>query len=161
MTAGNGKRSMLWAAVVVALAGAAAAGCADGARTPLVTLPDQRETIVLSPQAQKQARKVMLQHLETVQLVVEALGREDFVMAQRLTESHLGFFMHRQAMLEQKPEDFPPYYHDLAMAHHEAAEALARVMPTQDFKQILPRLDGVLRACAACHRAYTLISPAS
>jgi hypothetical protein len=131
-------------------------GCAEAAPPPLINPPDRRETIRLAPDAQAQARAVMLQHLESVQQVVDALAREDFGSAQRLTEAHLGFFMHRQAMLHQKPEDFPPAYHDLAMAHHEAAEALARVMPTKDLKQILPKLDGVLRACVACHLVYKL-----
>ena len=71
-----------------------------------------------------------------------------------MTETHLGFFKHRQAMMEQKPEDFPPAYHDLAMAHHQAAEELARVIPSQDLHAILPKLDGVLKACVACHLAF-------
>lgn len=29
-------------------------------------------------------------------------------------------------------------------------------MPSHDLKQILPRLDGVLKACVACHLAYKL-----
>jgi hypothetical protein len=96
----------------------------------------------------------MLQHLETIQAIVAALVEEDFERAQGLTEAHLGFFMHRQAMARQQPERFPPAYHDLAMAHHEAAEELGRVMPTHDLKQILPKLDGVLKACVACHLEY-------
>jgi hypothetical protein len=131
-------------------------GCAEAGPPTLINPPDQREPLRLPAEGRTQARIVMRQHLESVQQVVDALAREDFGSAQQLTEAHLGFFMHRQAMLHQKPEDFPPAYHDLAMAHHEAAEALARVMPTKDLKQILPKLDGVLRACVACHLAYKL-----
>jgi hypothetical protein len=139
----------------------AVSSCADkkpngAAVAPAVTMPDARAPIGLSAEAGKVHRDVMLQHLETVQAIVAALAEEDYERAQGLTEAHLGFFMHRQAMLRQKPEDFPPAYHDLAMAHHEAAEALAQVMPSHDLKQILPRLDGVLKACVACHLAYTL-----
>ena len=79
----------------------------------------------------------MLQHLETIQAIVNALVEEDFELAKGLTESHLGFFMHRQAM-----------------AHHEAAEELARVMPSKDMKQILPQFNNVLKACVACHLDY-------
>src|SRR5574341_70862 len=132
---------------IALLLAAALLGCAETGAPPMINPPDQREAIRLTPDAQTQARAVMLQHLESVQQVVDALAREDFGSAQRLTEAHLGFFMHRQAMLRQKPEDFPPGYHDLAMAHHEAAEVLARVMPTKDLKQILPKLDGLLKAC--------------
>jgi hypothetical protein len=115
---------------------------------------DTRYAIPLSPAAAKEHRAVMLQHLETIQVIVNALVEEDYDLAKGLTESHLGFFMHRQAMAKQEPENFPAPYHDLAMAHHAAAEELAGVMPTQNLKQILPRLNNVLKACVACHLEY-------
>jgi hypothetical protein len=96
----------------------------------------------------------MLQHLETIQVIMNALVEEDYELARGLTESHLGFFMHRQAMAQQHPEQFPPAYHDLAMAHHEAAEELARIIPSKDLKQILPRFNSVLKACVACHLEF-------
>jgi cytochrome c556 len=40
------------------------------------------------------------------------------------------------------------------MAHHEAAEELARIIPSKDMKQILPRFNNVLKACVACHLEY-------
>jgi hypothetical protein len=135
-------------------------GCAemkhhDGAQplNPYLTA-DTRHAIPLSPPAAKEHRAVMLQHLETIQVIVNALVEEDYDLAKGLTESHLGFFMHRQAMAAQQPENFPPAYHDLAMAHHEAAEELARIIPTKDLKQILPRFNNVLKACVACHLEF-------
>lgn len=122
----------------------------------MVTAPDTRESIGLTPQSRREHRTVMLQHLESLEQIVAALSREDFKMAQGLTENHVGFFMHRQAMARQRPEDFPPAYHDLAMAHHSAAEELAGVMPTRDLKKILPKFDEVLKACVACHLAFKL-----
>ena len=116
--------------------------------------PDTRYPIPLSSSAGKEHRAVMLQHLETIQVIVNALVEEDYELAKGLTESHLGFFMHRQAMAQQQPENFPPAYHDLAIAHHEAAEELARVIPTKDLKQILPPFNNVLKACVACHLEY-------
>ena len=115
---------------------------------------DARHPIPLSSSAGKEHRAVMLQHLETIQAIVNALVEEDFELAKGLTESHLGFFMHRQAMANQQPENLPPAYHDLAMAHHEAAEELARIIPSKDMKQILPRFNNVLKACVACHLEY-------
>ncbi|HND03532.1 MAG TPA: cytochrome c, partial [Nitrospira sp.] len=106
--------------------------------------------------ARQEHRAVMLQHLETIQAIVAALADEDYRLAQGLTESHLGFFMHRYAMARQQPGDFPPAYHDLAMAHHAAAGKLADVMPTKDLKQILPEFNNVLKACVACHLEYRL-----
>jgi len=118
---------------------------------------DTRHPIPLSSAGGKEHRAVMLQHLETIQVIVNALVEEDYELAKGLTESHLGFFMHRQAMASQQPENFPPAYHDLAMAHHEAAEELARIIPTKDMKQILPRFNNLLKACVACHLEYKVM----
>lgn len=74
--------------------------------------------------------------------------------AEDITRNQLGFAKHGEAIRRQQPEAFPPVYHDLAMAHHEAAEELAHVIPSQDFKQILLKLDRTLEACVACHRAF-------
>lgn len=149
------NRSLLRRALIVTGLCGALAGCApsEPERLP-VTLPDTRAALGLTAQEGREHRSVMLQHLETVQAIVAALAEEDFVRAQGLTEAHLGFFMHRQAMARQHPESFPPAYHDLAMAHHEAAEALAKTMPSRDLKQILPKLDAVLKACVACHLSF-------
>lgn len=117
---------------------------------------DSRHPILLSSPAGKEHRAVMLQHLETIQLIVNGLVEEDYELARGLTESHLGFFMHRQAMAQQQPENFPPAYHDLAMAHHAAAEELARIIPTKDLKQILPQFNNLLKACVACHLEFTV-----
>ena len=115
---------------------------------------DTRHPIPLSSSARKEHRAVMLQHLESIQVIVNALVEEDYELAKGLTESHLGFFMHRQAMASQQPGNFPPAYHDLAMAHHAAAEELARIIPTKDLKQILPQFNNVLKACVACHLEF-------
>lgn len=137
-----------------------AAGCAGvepankkSQPNPYLT-PDTRHSIPLSPSAGKEHRAVMLQHLETIQVIVDALVEEDYELAQGLTEAHLGFFRHRQAIAHQEPEKFPAAYHDLAVAHHEAAEELARMIPTRDLKRILPSFNNLLKACVACHLEY-------
>ena len=117
---------------------------------------DSRHPILLSPSAGKEHRAVMLQHLETIQVIVNALVEEDYELARGLTELHLGFFMHRLAKASQPPENFPPAYHDLAVAHQAAAEELARIIPTKDLKQILPQFNNVLKACVACHLEFTV-----
>ncbi len=147
-------------ALSLVLAAACFMGCSEVERrqneerpNPYLT-SDTGYPIPLSPSAGKEHRAVMLQHLETIQVIVNALVEEDFDLAKGLTESHLGFFVHRQAMARQQPEQFPPAYHELAMAHHAAAEDLAQGMPTQDLKQILPRFNHVLKACVACHLEF-------
>ncbi len=153
---------MLWAGGLVAVCILAATGCTGtehrhkDPRPDAYLASDTRQPIPLSPSAAKEHRAVMLQHLETIQVIVNALAEEDYELARGLTESHLGFFMHRQAMARQEPENFPPAYHDLAMAHHEAAEEMARIIPSKDVKLILPRLNNVLKACVACHLEYKI-----
>ena len=120
------------------------------------SLPNDRLTLELSPSAEKAHRAVMREHLEAIQQIVRALAQGDFSKAEDITKNQLGFAKHREAMRRQQPEAFPPAYHDLAMAHHKAAEELAHVIPSQDFKQLLLKLDRTLEACVACHRAFEL-----
>lgn len=155
----RGTNALYRRAVLGAIVAALFTGCTEiehrqGERPNPYLTSDTRYAIPLSSSAGKEHRAVMLQHLETIQVIVNALVEEDYELAKGLTESHLGFFMHRQAMAHQQPENFPPAYHDLAMAHHEAAEELARIIPTKDLKQILPRFNNVLKACVACHLEF-------
>lgn len=120
------------------------------------SLPNDHLTLDLSPSAEQTHRAVMREHLEAIQEIVGALAHGDFSKAEDITRTQLGFAKHREAMRRQQPEAFPPAYHDLAMAHHEAAEELAHVIPSQDLKQILLKLDRTLEACVACHRAFKL-----
>jgi cytochrome c556 len=130
---------------------------------------DSRHLIPLSPSAGKEHRALMLQHLEIIQVIMSAMVEEDYELARGLTELHLGFFRYRDLIspvqrqarqdaslpeVSQQPDDFPPAYHDLAMAHNAAAEELARIIPTKDLKQILPKFNNVLKACVACHLEF-------
>ncbi|MGH7184083.1 MAG: cytochrome c [Nitrospiraceae bacterium] len=160
----RGKQVFLGGVALVGLCALLSVGCTEvehGHReqgvNPYLT-SDTRRPIPLSASAEKEHRAVMLQHLETIQVIMNALVEEDYELAKGLTETHLGFFMHRQAMANQQPENFPPAYHDLAMAHHAAAEELARVIPTKDLKQILPQFNNVLKACVACHLEFKVKS---
>jgi len=97
---------------------------------------------------------IMRDHFKAVHEIIAALAEGEFERAQVLTETRLGFAKHREAMRQQKPENFPPPYHDLAMAHHQAAEELAKVIPSKDLKRILPHLERTLNACVQCHEKY-------
>lgn len=160
----RGKQAILWEVALLAMCIVLSAGCTEvdpyrGERhsNPYLT-SDTRRPIPLSSPAGKEHRAVMLQHLETIQVIVNALVEEDYELAKGLTESHLGFFLHRQMMAQQQPERFPPAYHDLAMAHHAAVEELARIIPTKDLKLILPQFNNVLKACVACHLEFKVKS---
>jgi len=115
---------------------------------------DQRVSLGLSPEDKKAHEAVMHEHFEAIYQILAALSLEEFDKAQEITESQLGFAKHREAMQRQKPENFPPEYHDLAMAHHRAAEDLAQAMPSHNLKLILPYLEQTVHACVACHRVY-------
>lgn len=160
----RGKPVLLTGAAILALSAGFFIGCAEvdsghrQERPNPYLAPDTRYPIPLTSSAGKEHRAVMLQHLESIQVIVNALVDEDYELAKGLTESHLGFFMHRQAMAQQQPENFPPAYHDLAMAHHEAAEDMARTIPTKNLKLIMPKLNNVLKACVACHLEYKVHS---
>jgi hypothetical protein len=158
----RGKQVLLGGAALGILCVVFSVGCTEiehrhGEQPSNPYLPsDIRHPIPLSSSAGKEHRAVMLQHLETIQVIMNALVEEDYELAKGLTEFHLGFFMHRQATAQQQPESFPPAYHDLAMAHHAAAEELARIIPSKDLKQILPQFNNVLKACVACHLEFRL-----
>ena len=131
-------------------------GCSEAERrdTDQALPTDTRVAVELSASAHGEHRAVMLQHLESIQMIIKALAEENYELAKGLSESHLGFFRHREVMARQQPENFPPAYHDLAKAHHEAAEQLAGIMATKDLRQIMPKLNDVLKACVACHHEY-------
>ncbi len=158
----RGKQILLGRVALGVLCIALSAACSEAERRhdeqpsiPYLT-SESRHPIPLSPSAGKEHRAVMLQHLETIQVIVNALVDEDYELARGLTELHLGFFMNRLAKASQPSENFPPAYHDLAMAHNAAAEELARIIPTRDMKQILPQFNNVLKACVACHLEFTV-----
>jgi hypothetical protein len=158
----RGRQVLLGRVTLGVLCVVLSAGCSEveGRHDEQPSIPyltsDSRHPIPLSPSAGKEHRAVMLQHLETIQVIVNALVEEDYGLARGLTELHLGFFMHRQAMASQQPENFPPAYYELAMAHNAAAEELAKIIPTKDLKQILPQLNNMLKACVACHLEFTV-----
>ena len=116
---------------------------------------EKRVSLGLSPTALNAHQAVMQDHLKAIHEIIAALAEEDFLGAKDVTETRLGFAKHREAMRLQNPENFPPGYHDLAMDHHQAAEDLAKAIPSKNLKQILPYLERTLGTCVQCHEKYT------
>jgi hypothetical protein len=110
----------------------------------------------LSQSAEAGMKQTMREHLEALQAIVSGLGRQDFERAAKIAHEQLGFPKHHQAMQREVGATFPPKYHELAMAHHQEAEELAKMIPSKDIKAILPQLEKTIGACVACHRAYRL-----
>lgn len=107
-------------------------------------------------EADRAHRDVMMQHLETVQVLVGALADGDFELAKAVTAAHIGFFARRHVVTRQKMESIPAAYHELALAHVQAARDLAAIIPSKDLAQILPRANAVLKTCMACHLTEAL-----
>ncbi|OGW65569.1 MAG: hypothetical protein A3H49_13145 [Nitrospirae bacterium RIFCSPLOWO2_02_FULL_62_14] len=153
--------------LMLALAGPVLwSGCADRQKLPeppplMGEVPDTRTPVHLPQEADRAHREVMMQHLETVQVLVGALADEDFTLAKGVMEAHVGFFARRHVITRQKMEAIPPAYQTLALAHVQAGKELAAIIPTRDMKQILPRLNGMLKTCMACHLEYKVGEPAS
>jgi len=101
-------------------------------------------------------KQTMREHLEAIEMIVSALAREDYKTASVVAHEELGFLKHHQVMQRERGVSFPKRYQDLAMAHHQAAEALADIIPTREMKPILQKLDLTLKACLDCHRAFKL-----
>ena len=155
---GSKRSNRFWAlAAVVALV--CGSGCVD--RTPRLEplplmgdVPDTRTPIHLPAEADRAHRDVMMQHLETVQVLTGALADGDYELARGVTEAHIGFFARRHVAIRQKMETIPPEYRALASAHVQTAKELAAIMPSKDLKQILPRFNAMLKTCTACHLEF-------
>lgn len=117
---------------------------------------DERVVLDLGQQAEAGLKLTMREHLEAIRDIVSALGRQDFEQAAKVAHDELGFRKHHEAMKREAGATFPPKYHELAMAHHQEAENLVKVIPSKDFKTILPQLERTIGACVSCHQAYKL-----
>jgi len=126
----------------------------DGA--PVERHQDERVTLGLGAVAEAGMKLTMREHLEAIRDIVAALGRQEFEQAAKVAHEELGFPKHHQAMQREAGATFPPKYHELAMAHHQEAEDLAKVLSSKDLKTILPQLEKTIGACVSCHRAYKL-----
>jgi hypothetical protein len=115
---------------------------------------DFRVSLDLKPEAREILKRTMREHLEALGAIMEALSRKDYEKAAGIAHERLGFPKHHQVMEQERGEKFPARYQKLAMAHHEAAEELAKVVPSKEMKLILTQLDRTINACVACHQAY-------
>ncbi len=118
--------------------------------------PDERTALGLGAGAEAGLKLTMREHLEAIRDIVAALSRQEFDAAAKVAHEELGFPKHHQAMEREAGATFPPKYHELAMAHHQEAEDLAKVLAAKDLQTILPKLEKTIGACVSCHRIYKL-----
>jgi hypothetical protein len=148
--AGLAATAAVWLALVAVPAGAGDA--------PPVSPDsgDARVSLHLDPAVAAVLKETMREHLEALQGVVAALARNDREGAASITRRELGYAKHHEVMRREGGAAYPAKYRELAMAHHRAAEALADAIDAGDTALTLRRLDGAMRACVACHRAFRL-----
>lgn len=60
----------------------------------------------------------MVQHLQTMDGIVEALAAGDFLMAQMRAEARPRVFERRMALVPRRIETYPPAFRELAAAHN-------------------------------------------
>ena len=117
---------------------------------------DERATLSLCQVAEAGLKLTMREHLEAIRDIVAALGRQDFEHAAKVAHDELGFPKHHEAMKREAGATFPSKYQELALAHHQAAEDLAKVIHSKNFKTILQQLEQTIGSCVSCHQAYKL-----
>ncbi len=147
------RRAGTWFMAVIAT-GALIAGAQAAPPTGVDVAP--RVRLDLTPAQQEALKFTMREHLEALEAIVAALGRADYATAADLAHIELGFPKHHEAMQRERGATLPKRYQELAMAHHQAAEELAKAITAKKMPLILERLAKTIRACTACHGAYTL-----
>jgi hypothetical protein len=121
---------------------------------PAAARQDKR-TRLYPPLAGKEGmRATMQEYWAAIRDIVAALGKQDFEQAANVAHEELGFPKHHLASQREAGATFPPKYHKLALELHQAAEDLAKAIPSKDIKTILPQFEKTIGACAACHRVY-------
>ncbi len=123
---------------------------------PVESHRDHRMALAIGSAAEAGLKLTMREHLEALHDVIAALGRKEFEQAAKVARDELGFLKHHNAMKRETGATFPPKYHELAMAHHQAAEDLATVIPSKDIEQILSHVGETILACVNCHQAFRL-----
>jgi hypothetical protein len=117
---------------------------------------DPRMSLQLDPAVQETLKQTMREHLESLRDIIAALSDGKTDEAARIAREELGFAKHHEIMQREKGATFPEKYQELAMAHHQAAEDLARALSAGKMEPILKKLDLTVKACVACHRVYKL-----
>jgi len=117
---------------------------------------DPRLSLDLEPAAQEILKQTMREHLQALHDIVAALAQQNYEKESAVAHEELGFPKHHQIMQREQGMVFPKKYHELAIAHHQAAEELAEAIQTKEMKRILQKMDETIGACLECHRAYKL-----
>jgi hypothetical protein len=116
--------------------------------------PQAPVSLGLSSESQAILKETMREHLEALQEIVGTIAQGDYKKAAQITREKLGFAKHHQVMQREKGITYPSKYQELAMAHHQEAEDLAKAISTGEAQPIFQHMQQTIHACVACHQAY-------
>jgi len=134
---------------------------------------DQREVVDMPPQAKTMFLKNMRGHMESLDLIIEALGENDLTEAAVLAEMTMGSGhnkkrqcegeeegkkQHQQSSHQGKEKGFgkfmPKEMKMMGMQLHIAANDFADVAREGNMGEAYKSLRNISAACVACHQSY-------
>jgi cytochrome c556 len=140
----------------MAIATAAAAGCADAPSTS----GDAREAVHFPAEMRLHTLSNMRDHLRSLEEIDAALSRGDYEAASAIAEKRLGLTSLEAHGASHLAAFMPQGMQDIGTQMHRAASRFAleaqNAGATNDPKPALAALSEVMRQCVACHAAYRL-----
>jgi len=136
-------------------------------------MADQREFVEMPPQAKTMFLKGMRGHMESLDLIIEALAENDLTEAANISETTLGTGQggkrqcedesegkkkHQQSSHKGKEKGFgkfmPKEMKMMGMQLHIAADEFADVAREGNMGEAYKSLRNISAACVACHQSY-------
>ena len=124
------------------------------------TTQDNRVTVDFPPPMREHILTNMRDHLQTISLIQEAMGKGQYDRASQLAEDRLGMSSFKSHGAYENSKFMPKGMQDAGTAMHHHASRFAIVLQnsvvTGDIKPALVALSNTTQACVACHAGYRL-----
>ena len=113
---------------------------------------DKRTPVPLQPMMAWHQKRNMQQHLEAIQLIIDALSRDDWkAIAEAATQ------IESSPQMQQTCEHMgagAPGFTELALDFHRRADAIGEAAAARDGAAVLRATSSTLAACTSCHATY-------
>jgi hypothetical protein len=113
---------------------------------------DKRPPLPLSPTMALHQKQNMREHLEAVQVIVNALTKEDFVEIEKATK-RIGYSKQMEQMCTHMGAGAPGFT-ELALQFHRTADTIGEAARFKDRAAVLKALDKTLQTCTSCHAQF-------
>ncbi|HEY8946300.1 MAG TPA: cytochrome c [Polyangiaceae bacterium] len=113
---------------------------------------DERAPLRLLPMMAHHQKQSMREHLESVQAIVAAAARADFVAAEEAARK-IGYSERMGRMCRHMGANTPGFT-ERALAFHHAADEIAAAARDRDLNGVLTELGATLAICTGCHASY-------